>query len=407
MQCLDCQKDVGSHLTNEHLIACSGLTLQEYALRHHLPLDMILSTDQINQADNISSYRKPGRSVDTKFTLDILSGLEMARALKQHGEFTVISLGIRRLEQLLWYLESLCSLGFQFRQEYMYEGSTHRVIARNSLKIPSAWLTSQIAQSSAGSFLQRLAILIAHIGEMHAGYLFIDIPESEDAIRISDHLKRNFHIHLKHLDASKHEKGVLIRGKTRKDSSCLLALVKEYLDKIPVAKDRFFGKYDQATVVKELVFDSAHFITDHPGKCANLHGGRYAMRVKVKDQIDPLTGFVMDYGYLKQIVSQKVINKFDHQTLNYVTAGLSWRSSTELLTIYIWEILIEYLPGLTELQIFETDRSYCSYTGPRLHELQKQGQNTLLGYFSSDMLGKSGLRWLLHQSMRERLKVIG
>lgn len=406
MQCLDCRKDVGSQLTNEHLLACSGLTLQEYALRHHLPLDMILSTDQINQADDISLYRKPGRSVN-KLALDVLAGLEMARALKQHGEFTIVSLGIRRLEQLLWYLESLCSLGFQFRQEYTYEDSTHRVIAKNSLKIPSAWLASQIEQSSTGSFLQRLSILVAHIGEIHAGYLFIDFPESKDAIRISDHLERNFHIHLKHLDASKHENGILARCKTRTDSSCLLSLVKEYLENIPVAKDRFFGKYDQATVVKELVFDSAHFITDHPGKCANLHGGRYAMRVKVRDQIDPLTGFVVDYGHLKQTVSRKVIAKLDHQTLNYVTAGLSWRSSTELLTVYIWENLIEYLPGLTELQIFETDRSYCSYTGPKLHELQKRGQNVLLDYFSSDNLGKSGLRWLLHQDMRERLKVIG
>ncbi len=406
MQCLDCHEDVGNSLTNEHLLACSGLTLQEYALRHHLPLDLVLSPDQINQADDISSYWRPDRKVGRN-TLDILKGLGMARAMVQQGEFTMISLGVRRLEQLLWYLESLRSLGFQFRQEYMYENATHRVIARNSLKIPSTWVPSEITQISAGSFLQQITILIAHIGEMHAGYLFIDFPDCKDANRVSDHLKKNYQVCLKGLDASVHENGLLMRSETRKDTSRLLEVIAEYLEKIPAACERFFKSHDRATVVKELVFDSAHFITDHPGKCVNLHGGHYAMSVKVEDQIDALTGFVVDYGYLKRIVSQKVIDELDHQTLNYVSAGLSWRSSTELLSIYIWEMLIEYLPGLVELQIFETEHSYCCYTGPSLRELQERGRNALLGHFTSDELGKSRLRRLLHQSRRDSLKIIG
>ena len=128
----------------------------------------------------------------------------------------------------------------------------------------------------------------------------------------------------------------------------------------------------KATVVKELVFDSAHFITDHPDKCVNLHGGRYAMNVKVKDHIDPLTGFVLDYGYLKRIAKEKIVDQLDHHNLNYVATELSWRSSTELLNIFIWEKLIEYLPGLTELQIYETSQSHCCLLGPSLDELAKE-----------------------------------
>ena len=131
------------------------------------------------------------------------------------------------------------------------------------------------------------------------------------------------------------------------------------------------------------------------------------MNVKVKDHIDPLTGFVLDYGYLKRIAKEKIVNRLDHHNLNYIAAELSWRSSTELLNIFIWEQLIEYLPGLTELQIHETSQSYCCYEGPSLEELQKKGESALLRYFVSDELGKSQLRNILSQNTLRGLKVIG
>lgn len=164
-----------------------------------------------------------------------------------------------------------------------------------------------------------------------------------------------------------------MRCETLDDTSRLLDAISTLLKRIPNASERFFEKHDHATVVKELVFDSAHFITDHPDKCVNLHGGRYAMNVKVTDRIDALTGFVVDYGYLKRIVKQKIVNDLDHHNLNYVAPELSWRSSTELLSVFIWERLIEYLSGLSELQIYETSQSHCCYTGPSLQELQKHG----------------------------------
>ena len=193
--------------------------------------------------------------------------------------------------------------------------------------------------------------MIAHIGELHAGYLFIDFTNKDDAERIANELAGNHQVRLKALFASEHQVGQLMRCETLEDTSRLLTLLAEYLKDIPNASERFFEQHEQALVVKELVFDSAHFITDHPDKCVNLHGGRYTMNVKVKDQIDPLTGFVLDYGYLKRIAKQKIVEQLDHHNLNYVSAELSWRSSTELLSIFIWERLIEYLPGLTELQI--------------------------------------------------------
>ena len=160
-------------------------------------------------------------------------------------------------------------------------------------------------------------------------------------------------------------------------------------------------------MVKELELDCAHFITDHPGKCANLHGGRYGLHVKIKDRIDSNTGFVVDYGDLKRVVRQQVIETLDHQNLNYVTAELAWRSSTELLCTYIWEQLIAYLPGLVEIEIHETPQSYCCYTGPSLAEYQRRGSNHLLTYFKDAALGKSPLRQLIDNRQDSDLKVVG
>lgn len=405
MQCLECNEEVGRQLSNEHLLACSGLTLQEYAIRHHIPLDLLLSADQLKHVDDISAYKKPHRAV-SQSAQNIIAGLYMAQALKQEGDFTVIPLGIRRLEQLLWYLQSLQSIGFQFRQEYFYENASHRVVAKNRLKIPTAYLPPRVIDFSVESFLQQLAVLIAHIGEIHSGYLFIDFPRQDDAARVGDELARNHQVRLQCLSASEHENRQLVRCETLEDTARLLDIVANYLKKIPNACERFFELHDKAMVVKELVFDSAHFITDHPDKCANLHGGRYAINVKVKDHIDALTGFVVDYGYLKRIVEQRIIHSLDHHSLNYVASELSWRSSTELLSIFIWERLIEYLPGLAELQIFETPQSHCCYKGPSLQELQRDGRSVLLKYFTSENLGKSQLRTLLNKEIKHKLKVI-
>jgi 6-pyruvoyl tetrahydropterin synthase/QueD family protein len=159
------------------------------------------------------------------------------------------------------------------------------------------------------------------------------------------------------------------------------------------------------TVSKELVFDAAHFITDHPAKCSNLHGGRYLLHVKVRDRIDPETGCVVDYGYLKRVATKRVIDRFDHHNLNYAASELAWRSSTEMLCVFIWEQLIEYLPGLVELQLYETAQSWCNYTGPSLAEFQQSGSDSLLTHFTDNKLGRSQLRELIRDK-RPTLEVI-
>ena len=158
MQCKECNKELGNQISNEHLYACCGLTLQEYALRHHMPLDLLLNPNQINQQDEVSAYAKPSLPANQQVQ-DLLSGLYMANAIQQEGDFTFITLGVRRLEQLLWYQNVLQLMGFQFKQEYFYENDSHRVIARNALKIPTVFLPPRIVSSSRASFFTAISYI--------------------------------------------------------------------------------------------------------------------------------------------------------------------------------------------------------------------------------------------------------
>lgn len=52
-------------------------------------------------------------------------------------------------------------------------------------------------------------------------------------------------------------------------------------------------------ISKELSFEAAHMLSNYDGKCANLHGHSYHVCVEVIGDIDPKTGMVVDYNYLK------------------------------------------------------------------------------------------------------------
>lgn len=54
------------------------------------------------------------------------------------------------------------------------------------------------------------------------------------------------------------------------------------------------------------------------GKCANLpgHGHNYRLFVTVSGPVAPATGFVVDLGMLDRLVTDRVVERLDHQHLN-------------------------------------------------------------------------------------------
>ncbi|MES9920646.1 MAG: hypothetical protein ABW161_10365 [Candidatus Thiodiazotropha sp.] len=138
MQCLECGGAV-ANLDNSHLLRCCSLTLQEYAIRHHLPLDILIDRELLNRTDNPQDYPRP-KAYPSEQARAIYRGLKWGGLLQREEAFTIVPGEIRRLDMLLWNLQWLSEYGFLFRQEYRYAEETHRVVAVNRLKVPAAYL---------------------------------------------------------------------------------------------------------------------------------------------------------------------------------------------------------------------------------------------------------------------------
>lgn len=70
-------------------------------------------------------------------------------------------------------------------------------------------------------------------------------------------------------------------------------------------------------VTKKFTFDMAHALYGYDGPCKNIHGHTYMLSVTLKGRVienpnDPKNGMVIDFTDFKKIVSDHVINVFDH-----------------------------------------------------------------------------------------------
>jgi 6-pyruvoyltetrahydropterin/6-carboxytetrahydropterin synthase len=70
-------------------------------------------------------------------------------------------------------------------------------------------------------------------------------------------------------------------------------------------------------VTKIFTIDMAHALFGYDGPCKNIHGHTYYLLVtllgKPNSDISQSTqGMVLDFGYLKQLVNESIVNHFDH-----------------------------------------------------------------------------------------------
>ena len=70
-------------------------------------------------------------------------------------------------------------------------------------------------------------------------------------------------------------------------------------------------------LTKEFTFESAHALEGYDGKCRHIHGHSYRLYVTIigepiADPANPKYGMVMDFGELKALVGEEVVDKMDH-----------------------------------------------------------------------------------------------
>jgi 6-pyruvoyltetrahydropterin/6-carboxytetrahydropterin synthase len=114
-------------------------------------------------------------------------------------------------------------------------------------------------------------------------------------------------------------------------------------------------------VRRRFDFEAAHVLPRHPGKCRALHGHSYRLIVTVERPVDPESGMAMDFGSLKQVVRSEVVDRLDHTHLN----DLLENPTAEVVARWIWERLAARLPGLEEVELFETRECSVVHRGGR------------------------------------------
>jgi 6-pyruvoyltetrahydropterin/6-carboxytetrahydropterin synthase len=74
------------------------------------------------------------------------------------------------------------------------------------------------------------------------------------------------------------------------------------------------------SITRRLEFDSGHRIPNHHGQCRHLHGHRYAIEVTLTGEVadhpgKPDDGMVLDFGDIKLLTKQYVVDLWDHAFL--------------------------------------------------------------------------------------------
>jgi 6-pyruvoyltetrahydropterin/6-carboxytetrahydropterin synthase len=103
------------------------------------------------------------------------------------------------------------------------------------------------------------------------------------------------------------------------------------------------------------------------GKCNNPHGHghNYRIEVTIASPVDEETGMVINMATLDSVVHKEVVERFDHMNLNLDPLFAKKVSTTENLSISIFDLLSSALkPAILEkVRIEETENNFFEYSG--------------------------------------------
>ena len=106
-------------------------------------------------------------------------------------------------------------------------------------------------------------------------------------------------------------------------------------------------------------FEAAHRLPHHPGKCRDLHGHSYRLVVTVDRPVAVDSGIAIDFSDLKKVVRHEVVDRLDH---TYVNDRID-NPTAEVMVVWIWNALRDPLPGLVEIELWETRNCAVVYRG--------------------------------------------
>lgn len=143
---------------------------------------------------------------------------------------------------------------------------------------------------------------------------------------------------------------------------------------------------DTIRITKQFGFETGHALYGYDGKCRNVHGHSYKLSVTVigspiTDPNNVKLGMVIDFGDLKKIVKEEIVDLFDHATVfnqntphkelakelsdrGHHVILVDYQPTSENMVIDFSSKIKKRLPAhikLFALKLQETDSSYAEW----------------------------------------------
>ncbi|HVB86650.1 MAG TPA: 6-carboxytetrahydropterin synthase QueD [Candidatus Dormibacteraeota bacterium] len=116
----------------------------------------------------------------------------------------------------------------------------------------------------------------------------------------------------------------------------------------------------------EETFAAAHNLRNYKGKCEDLHGHNYKIRVVLAGQELDSTGLLYDFVNLKHVI-RTIIASLDHKYLNELPPFDTINPSAENLARHIYDQASKQLPaasngaGIAAITVWETETTAATY----------------------------------------------
>jgi 6-pyruvoyltetrahydropterin/6-carboxytetrahydropterin synthase len=118
----------------------------------------------------------------------------------------------------------------------------------------------------------------------------------------------------------------------------------------------------------EQTFAAGHALRGYKGKCENVHGHNYRVRVTVAGEQLNSIGLLVDFVEIKRLMRQ-TIEYLDHRFINDLPPFDALNPTAENMARYFYEELDKALTTaaaevparVTEVTIWETDTSLATY----------------------------------------------
>ena len=139
-------------------------------------------------------------------------------------------------------------------------------------------------------------------------------------------------------------------------------------------------------ITKEFKFETGHALYGYDGLCKNVHGHSYKLAVTVSgkpisDTNNVKLGMVIDFGDLKKIINEEIVDVFDHATVfnkntphvelanELIKRGhhvllVDYQPTSEMMVIDFAEKIKNRLPStihLFSIKLQETETSFAEW----------------------------------------------